>query len=84
MMVDKIKFVDIAYLEQQHNMLEAKRIRGVFAPRYMDNEFVSFESESHTPDAFDILPYVELTRFQCQIIRDNIVEVIRFADTGRM
>lgn len=27
-------------------------------------------------------PYLELTRLQCQIIIDNLAEVVRFADSG--
>lgn len=81
-MADKIKFVDISYLLMQHNILEMKRSRGVFAPRFLNGICIS--SENYTPDAVEMLSYVELTRFQCQIIRDNIVEIIRFADTGKM
>ena len=83
-MTDKIKFIDISYLLMQHDILEAKRSKGVFAPRYLNGVHISECSESHTPEAFDMISYVELTRFQCQIIRDNIVEIIRFADTGKM
>jgi len=79
-MTDKIKFVDISYLEKASNQLESKRQRGIFTPRYVECHI----GEDFNPDIIDVLPYVELTRFQCQIIRDNIVEVIRFADTGRI
>lgn len=78
-MSDKIKFVDISYLERAYGYLEAKRRRAAFCPHFISANF----GEEDCNITMDVFPYVELTQFQCQIIRDNIAEVIRFADTGR-
>lgn len=71
-MSDKIKFIDISHLDRMC------RQRAVFARR---NEPCSFSNDDSL--TFETLSYLELTKLQCEIIRDNIVEIIRFADTGR-
>lgn len=78
-MTDKIKFIDVKYLTDRYRSFEERHKRSIFCPRFLDNHVCS---EKVDIKPMDILPYLELTRFQCQIIRDNIVEIIRFADTG--
>ncbi len=77
-MSDKIIFVDITSLKKAKD----KYAEAVFVGK--DNFFCKFVKETETQMVCDPIEYLQLTRLQCQIIRDNLVEIIRFADTGRV
>lgn len=74
-MTDKLIFVDKKILQKACN--DYSRIcitsKGEFSNSIPEKEAVTM----------DILPYLELTRFQCQIIADNLVSIVRFADSGK-
>ena len=75
--MDVLKFIDISYLAP---FRESRRRRAVFAIRNIECEVI----EEHDSITVTELPYLELTQFQCQIIRDNIVDIVRFADGHKM
>lgn len=79
-MVNKLIFVDKKYLAKTMEEYIANTRRACFVPRNMPCSIFT-ENE---PITMDYMPILELTREQCQIVRDNIVEVVRFADTGRL
>ena len=77
-MNDKIIFVDVAGLKKA----PGSQAEAVFVGK--DNFFCKFVKETDVEIVCNTLEYLQLTRLQCQIVRDNIVEIIRFADTGRV
>lgn len=75
-LVDKIIFIDIDSVKKT-KQLNAKAV-------FIRNDELCYKVTDENTISYDALNYLELTRLQCQIVRDNIVEVIRFADTGKL
>jgi hypothetical protein len=74
-MSDKILFIDVSNLKKTLD----SPAKAVFVGK--DSFFCKLEKEMDAHMVCNALAYLELTQLQCQIIRDNIVEIIRFADT---
>lgn len=77
MSMDVIKFIDITYLAPYR---ESRKRRAAFAIK----DIIADAVPEHASMTVEALPYIELTQFQCQIIRDNLVDIIRFADGRKM
>lgn len=75
-MSDKLIFLDTRNLKQIPN----KNTKAVFIGK--DNFLCRIQNESDAVLYSDVVNYLELTRLQCQIIIDNLPEVVRFADSG--
>ena len=77
-MSDKILFIDVSSLKK----VSESQAEAVFIGE--NHFFCKFTKEAEAKVVSDTLEYLSLSKLQCQIIRDNIVEIIRFADTGRL
>lgn len=74
-MSDKLIFLDTRNLR----MVPGKNSKAVFIGR--DGLLSKIQGASEEI-LYSDTPYLELTRLQCQIIIDNLAEVVRFADSG--
>ena len=77
-MSDKIIFVGVTGLRKASRSQD----EAVFVGKA--NFCYGFMKETEAGIVCNTLEYLQLTKLQCQIVRDNIVEIIRFADTSEV